>query len=145
MEDATFLDGTKQALYFEPGHPQAGLFKGMAVILEERGLIVESKLQAQCKDFKCPKGVTSCCCCWWVLYNQPDFVQVKSLLETTCKACGFTVIFLPKFHCKLNFIEQCWGFAKQIYWNYPTSFKEVDLEHNILSALESVTLDSMCR
>jgi len=29
MEDAEFADGSKQALYFEPGHPQAGLFKGM--------------------------------------------------------------------------------------------------------------------
>ena len=35
MEDATFADNTKQALYFKPGHPKAGLFKGMAVILKE--------------------------------------------------------------------------------------------------------------
>jgi hypothetical protein len=35
MEDATFLDGTKQPLYFELGHPQAGLFKGMVIILQE--------------------------------------------------------------------------------------------------------------
>lgn len=72
MEDATFADSTKQALYFEPGHPKAGLFKGMAVILEERGLIDELKLHAQCKNFKCPPGQS--CCCRWVLYNQPDFV-----------------------------------------------------------------------
>jgi hypothetical protein len=85
MEDAMFADSTKQVLYFEPGHPKAGLFKGMAVILEERGLIDESKLRAQCKNFKCPPGQSSCCC-WRVLYNQPDFVQVESLLETTCKA-----------------------------------------------------------
>lgn len=35
MEDATFADGTKQPLYFPPGHEKAGLFKGMQVIMEE--------------------------------------------------------------------------------------------------------------
>ena len=35
MKDATFADGTPQSLYFEPGHPKAGLFKGMEVILQE--------------------------------------------------------------------------------------------------------------
>ncbi|KAG1891993.1 hypothetical protein F4604DRAFT_2865 [Suillus subluteus] len=49
------------------------------------------------------------------------------------------------FHCELNFIEQCWGYAKRIYRQYPTSSKEVDLERNVLSALESVPLDSMRR
>ncbi|KAG1843766.1 hypothetical protein F4604DRAFT_1512276, partial [Suillus subluteus] len=121
-----------------------GLFKGMAVILHERGLIQESKLRAQCKDFKCAKGATNCCC-RRVLYNQPDFVAVESNLERICKARGFSVLFLPKFHCELNFIEQCWGYAKRIYRQYPTSSKEVDLERNVLSALESVPLDSMHR
>ncbi|KAG1835846.1 hypothetical protein F4604DRAFT_1623007 [Suillus subluteus] len=80
-----------------------------------------------------------------VLYNQPDFVAVESNLERICKARGFSVLFLPKFHCELNFIEQCWGYAKRIYRQYPTSSKEVDLERNVLSALESVPLDSMRR
>jgi len=79
------------------------------------------------------------------LYNQPDFVQVKSLLETTCEARGFTILFISKFHCELNFIEQCWGFAKRIYRHYPTSSKEADLERNVLAALESVPLESMRR
>jgi hypothetical protein len=144
MEDATFADGTAQSLYFEPGHPKAGLFKGMEVILQERGLIMESKLKAQCNSkFQCPnKGQTNCCC-RQVLYNQPDFVHVESLLETYCKSRGVEVIFLPKFHCELNFIEQCWGYAKRIYRHYPPSSKESDLEQNVLSALEAVPLDSM--
>jgi len=62
MEDATFADGTKQPLYFPPGHEKAGLFKGMQVIMEERGLPTECFL-AQCPDSKCPnKGTTNCCC-----------------------------------------------------------------------------------
>ena len=78
---------------------------------------MESKLRAQCKDFKCTKGATHCCCCW-VLYNQPDFVCVTSVVEIACGAHGFWVLFLPKFHCKLNFIEQCWSAAKRVYHHY---------------------------
>ena len=35
MWDAQFADGTPQSLYFLEGHPCAGIFKGMATILEE--------------------------------------------------------------------------------------------------------------
>ena len=116
MVDATFADGTPQSLYFDASHKKAGVFKGMAVILEEWGLVKESQLRAECKKFQCPKpsgpnGMAQCCC-RRVLYNQPDFREVESLLETTCKAHGFEVLFLPKFHCELNFIEQCWGSQK---------------------------------
>jgi hypothetical protein len=142
MADATFADGTPQSLYFPPGHPRAGVFKGMAVLLQERGLLKESMLNAQCKDFKCAPGKIDCCC-RRVLYSQPDFIHVESKLETTCKQQGFDVFFLPKFHCELNFIEQCWGFAKQVYRRYPPSSKEADLQLNLVSALESVPLKSM--
>jgi hypothetical protein len=142
MADASFSDGSAQELYYPADHPRAGTFKGMSVILEERGLEKESKLKAQCKDFKCVAGATDCCC-RRALYSQPDFIQVKSKLEVLCKSQGFQVLFLPKFHCELNFIEQCWGFAKQIYRHYPASSKEADLEHNLVSALESVPLHSM--
>jgi len=114
----------------------------MTILLEERGMIKESKLLVQCKDFKCADKKANCCQ-RRTLYNQPDFVHVKSLLETTCEARGFGVLFIPKFHCELNFIEQCWGFAKRIYHHYPASSKEADLEQNLLAALESVPLESM--
>jgi len=136
MGDATFADGGLQCLYFREDHlVSPGIFKGMAIILEERGYSA-SNLQAECKGFKCPKNATSCCC-RRMLYNEPDFSEVESLLETTCKARGFQVLFLPKFHCELNFIEQCWGYSKRIYRQYPISSKEVDLEHNVLKALDS--------
>ena len=56
---------------------------------------------------------------------------------------GVQVIFLPKFHCELNFIEQCWGFAKRIYRLNPESSREDQLEKNALDALEAVPLTSM--
>jgi hypothetical protein len=144
MTNGILADGSSQCFYFPHGHPRAGVFKGMAVILEERGFSKASDLRAQCKDFKCEKGATTCCC-RRILYNQPDFVNVKSNLEIICEARGFQVIFLPKFHCEINFIEQCWGYAKRVYRHFPISSKEVDLESNVLEALESVPLESMRR
>jgi hypothetical protein len=106
MEDAQFADGSLQPLYFGLDHPHSGIFKGMVMTLQEQGLDAESRLHAEHPKFKCKPGKTKCCC-WQVLYSQSDFVTVESLLETHCKAKGFLVIFLLKFHCELNFIEQC--------------------------------------
>ena len=85
------------------------------------------------------------CCCRRILYNEPDFVNVESCLEATCKALGVLVIFLPKFHCELNFIEQCWGYAKRIYRLNPESSREDILEKNALAALETIPLPTMRR
>ncbi|KAF7357934.1 hypothetical protein MVEN_00839900 [Mycena venus] len=121
---------------------RAGKFKGMATILTERGLRKEAKLNAQCKGFKCAPGATSCCC-RRVLYNQLDFKTEKSLLEKACEARGFRAMFLPKFHCELNFLEQCWGASKRVYRMNPVSSKEEDLERNIIAALDSISLNVM--
>ena len=80
-----------------------------------------------------------------MLYNEPDFVGVQSLLEIACEARGFRAIFFPKFHCELNFIEQCWGYSKRIYRELPASSKEADLERNVLQALDSVPLVAIHR
>ncbi|KIK76573.1 hypothetical protein PAXRUDRAFT_169460 [Paxillus rubicundulus Ve08.2h10] len=140
-------------LYFPPNDLRGpeGIFKGMAVILEEckqkdpLKFTVPNymKLKAQCgKNFDCQKDQINCCC-RWISYTQPDFVGVESLLETLCKACGYQVLFLPKFHCELNSIEQCWGFAKWLYQKFPASSKEADLERNVLTVLNSVPLITM--
>ena len=144
MADATFSDGQRQSLYFPPGHTRAGHFKGMAILLEERGFTNAPKLRRECPQFHCPKGATACCC-RRILYTQPDFKQVESLLETHCKSRGYSVYFLPKFHCELNFIEQCWGHAKRTYRLNPTSSSEATLKRNVIAALDAVPLASMCR
>ncbi|KAF7372520.1 hypothetical protein MVEN_00113900 [Mycena venus] len=120
MRDGTLPDGTPQPLYFPASHEHAGKFKGMAVILKERGLVREAKLNAQCKGFKCAPGATDCCC-RRVLYNQPDFATERSLLE------------------------KCWGASKRVYRLNPVSSKEEDLERNVIQALDSVSLVVMRR
>ncbi|EGN94508.1 hypothetical protein SERLA73DRAFT_171486 [Serpula lacrymans var. lacrymans S7.3] len=142
MADARLADGSPQSLYFPPGDPQEGAFRGMVDLLEERGYKDIDGICAKCPGFKCPKD-TPHCCLRRMLYNEPDFAEVESLLEVTCRARGFQVIFLPKFHCKLNFIEQCWGHAKRTYCQFPPSNYEADLEHNVIAALDAVPLCTM--
>ena len=137
MPPGKFADGQPHDFY--DGN---GVFKGMTKILQECGLTEEAKLKAECKSFKCLEGAT-CCCQHHVLYNQPDFAEQGSGLEILGQDFGFEVIFLPKFHCELNFIEQCWGHAKRVYSRYPVSSKEEDLKKNLLTALESVPLSVM--
>ncbi|KIK81763.1 hypothetical protein PAXRUDRAFT_806937, partial [Paxillus rubicundulus Ve08.2h10] len=115
MAPARFENGQPQPLYVLEGHERAGWFKGMAQILWEQGYTEEAKLNYECLNFKCLVEKNGKCYCCRFLYNQPDFANVRSLLEKTCREQGFQVLFLPKFHCELNFIEQCWGWAKRKY------------------------------
>lgn len=130
------------------GEPQsfyndAGVFKGMTVILQERGLVEESKLLAQCDRFKCEGSAR--CCQRRVLWNQPDFRDHKSALEIFFRERGVELLFLPKFHPELTFIERCWGQAKRVYREYPRSSRVDKLETNVLTALGSVSMEVMRR
>jgi hypothetical protein len=144
MADGELPNGDPQPLYFPEGHEKAGWFKGMAQILVERGFTDAPQLRAECKDFKCPDSSGEvACCCRRLLYSQPDFASVESVLESVCRAQGIDVIFLPKFHCELNFIEQCWGYAKRIYRMMDPSKSESVLEQNVINSLDAVPLLSI--
>ena len=82
MSNRSF-NGQDQPLYFPEGHPKAGLFKGMAQILVECGFANALNLWAECPKFKCAPGATNCCC-RRLLYSQPDFENIPSLLEEAC-------------------------------------------------------------
>ncbi|KAF9508871.1 hypothetical protein BS47DRAFT_1373595 [Hydnum rufescens UP504] len=128
MGDACFADGHSQPLYFPPGHPtHPGLFKGMV-----------------CTGFKCQKnsnGEYGPWCCQCILFNEPDFANVPSLLSTLCTKNNIPAIFLPNFSPELNPIEQCWGYAKQIYCEFPPSSAINDVIKNAQKALASVPLE----
>lgn len=147
MGDGRLADGTPQSFYFPPDHPRAGIFKGMAVILEERGFKDAPNLRAECKGFKCDvwNPAYPACCCRRLLYEQPDFTNVKSILEEVCASRGFEVIFLPKFHCECSMIEPCWGHSKRTYRNMPPSSREADLEPNVVTSLDSIPLRTIRR
>jgi hypothetical protein len=145
MVGARLHNGAPQDLYFPLDHLQyPGRFKGIVNVLLEHGYRDAEKLQAQCGSFKCVPGISNCCC-RRILYNEPDFMAVESKLETLCHAHNVRLLFLPKFHCELNPIEQCWGYAKRVYREYPKSTKESDLEMNVVKALALVPLDSIRR
>ncbi|KAF8595860.1 hypothetical protein BDV93DRAFT_427219, partial [Ceratobasidium sp. AG-I] len=72
MEDGRLSDGTVQSFYFPANYPRMpGWFKGMAVILAERGLGHIARKRADCPN-KCDPKATDCCC-RRALSCQPDF------------------------------------------------------------------------
>ena len=48
------------------------------------------------------------CCARTLMASQQDFQGQKGRLEEELQAAGQLVIFCPKFHCELNFIEKFW-------------------------------------
>ncbi|KAF9476825.1 hypothetical protein BDN70DRAFT_907465 [Pholiota conissans] len=92
-----------------------------------------SNVPAKCKGFKCKPGATDCCC-RRILYNQPDFASVTSVLEAVCIARGVEVRFLLNFHCELNFIEKCWGRAK---FFFTRSLRFMDAYHRGLNGRQA--------
>jgi hypothetical protein len=92
------------------GKPQSmknsdGKAKGLYNVLLERGFPVEElrKLRAKCSPV-CPIESQKCCLAC-LLSQQDDFKNQPSQLETLIKGLGHEIIFLPKFHYKLNPIE----------------------------------------
>jgi len=79
------------------------------------------------------------CCNKRVLEVQPDFQQQKSYIQEVIENAGHLCIFLPKFHCELNFIEWFWGKVKKyLQDNCDGTFNT--LKTNMPSAMQSVTV-----
>lgn len=113
LHNSTLPDGQTHSFYFPEHHPSmSSWFKGMEIIICERGLWPEVGLCAQCPDFKCPPSCVDCCC-WCILYLQPDFINQKSQLKELIKLHGHICNFCPKYHCELNFIKQYWGCSQK--------------------------------
>jgi len=133
-------DNTQQDLYFPEDHEtMPSWFKGMEIIIRERGLWPEKGLNAQCEGFKCIPGKSDCCC-RRLLFTQPDFVNQKSALEELITSRGHICDFYPKYHCELNFIEQYWGAAKLTYRTSPKTSDIAAMEENVKACLDSVPL-----
>ena len=104
-----------------------GRHKGMECILSERCLYPAAGLKGACQSEKKHSAANDCCCAR-LLSVQPDFASECSALqhlieerislglEMEGRRLGTTYrhlcIFLPKFHCELNWIERLWGASK---------------------------------
>ena len=130
-------DGQKitQSMIFLTNHSQfPDMAKGMKQVLIERG-IDTADLQMECKD-KCDVDASSCCA-KRILEHQPDFQAQKSLVQEVIEKAGHLCIFLPKFHCELNFIEFFWGAVKR-YLHNNCDYTFNTLKDNLPKALASV-------
>ena len=140
MRAGKLPNGDAQPFHFPDDHPSMpGWFKGMEVILRERGLWPEQGLAAQCTNFHCPPGRTNCCC-RRLLFTQPDFESQKSQLQEYIEGRGHICDFYPKYHCELNFIEQYWGAAKFRYRAAPRPTTTANMERTVIESLDSVPL-----
>ncbi|KIJ37224.1 hypothetical protein M422DRAFT_178335 [Sphaerobolus stellatus SS14] len=145
MRAGKLPNGDPQDLHYsdmDPLYPR--YFKGMAKILEERGLTKEAQLPAECPKFKCA-DLNAACCCRHVLFNQADFLAQKPAIIELVESHGHLALFYPKFHPELNFIEQCWGYSKLHYRMLPQPKNEAEMEKNIRECLDRVDLEKIRR
>lgn len=142
LQDGWYMiNGEKspQAMSFPADHHNfPGQPKGMKQILLEQGLW-KNGLVMQCKKAKdgsrrkCALGATHCCAkC--ILDLQPDFLEQQSLVQEVIEAAGHLCIFLPKFHCELNFIEFFWGAVKR-YLRMHCDYTFTTLQENMPNML----------
>ena len=76
------------------------------------------------------------------LEHQPDFLAQRSLVQETIEAAGHLCIFLPKFHCELNFIEYFWGAVKHYLCEH-CNYTHAGLQENLPKALASVDISTI--
>ena len=100
FKDGIMPDGSRQSMYFPDGRP-----KGIRLILEERELWPEGSLNRICSECKKHSPTADNCCAVRLLSLQPDFLAQRPLIREVIEDREHKVIFYPKFHCELNFIE----------------------------------------
>jgi hypothetical protein len=127
-------------MIFPVEHPEfPDLPKGMKQVLQERDLWVDG-LKMKCRS-KCPVGSANCCA-KQLLDAQLDFQEQRSLVQEVIEAAGHLCIFLPKFHCELNFIEYFWGAVKKFLRDH-CDYTFTTLQENLPKALESVAVETI--
>ena len=145
LQDGWFMrDGCRisQPMVFPTDHPtNADQPKGIKQVLNERGLWRQG-LHLDCKKPKICSIDSIDCCARRLLSQQPDFLEQKSSVQEVIEAAGHLCIFLPKFHCELNFIEFFWGAVKK-YLREHCDYTFETLKANLPKALESVQLSTI--
>jgi hypothetical protein len=144
MQDGWFIDAGGQKviqpmMFPSDHHDHPNEPKGIKAVLQERGLL-QGRHRGRCQS-KCPEEVTNCCL-KRILELQPDFAEQKPLVQDVIEAAGHLCIFLPKYHCELNFIEFFWGAVKRyLHENCDYTFEM--LKTNLPKAMASVRLSTI--
>ena len=89
--------------------------------------------------FQMPDGHMDCCC-RRLLFSQPDFILQKSQLREMIESCGHICDFYPKYHCELNFIEQCWGAVKLRFHVAGHARTLNNMEKKVIACLNNIPL-----
>jgi len=135
-----------QSMVFGENDYRCGKAKGIQQVLKERGLWRERCSDGRKFLLSCPKThdrpgcnptLEGGCCATTLLQSQRDFQQQKGHLQEEVEASGHRVIFYPKFHCELNFIERFWCAAKG-YTREHCKYSLNDLRHAIPAAFDSI-------
>ena len=134
--------GVVQRMVFENGHPLCGQAKGIKVVLQERGLWRDrqsdgSKFCLTCPKPGCDPTRNGECCGTTFLQSQKDFQDQRGWLQEKVEAAGHNVIFYPKFHCELNFIERFWCSAKH-YTRENCDYSLLGLRKTVPLSLKSI-------
>ena len=134
--------GVVQRMVFENGHPLCGQAKGIKVVLQERGLWRDrqsdgSKFCLTCPKPGCDPTRNGECCGTTFLQSQKDFQDQRGWLQEKVEAAGHNVIFYPKFHCELNFIERFWCSAKH-YTRENCDYSLLELRKTVPLSLKSI-------
>ncbi|RPB21874.1 hypothetical protein L211DRAFT_888332 [Terfezia boudieri ATCC MYA-4762] len=106
--------GIAQSILFPDNHPDLelrGKAKGIRQVLMERGLW-QLGMKLNCKP-ACTDPTSQTCCARQCLRLEQDFQAQRGSLQEGIEARGHLVLFYPKFHCELNFIEFFWAAAKR--------------------------------
>ena len=126
-----------------------GKQKGIMQILKEQNLWPKNGRHSDGVNFllQCPKDSnrTGCnldleggCCARSVLAAEQNFKEQKGRLQEELECRGQPVIFYPKFHCELNFIERYWCGCKW-YARENCQYTLDGLRETVPAALNSVS------
>ena len=138
------FDGGKQPVMRDSvwnGQPynmqnERGQQKGAMRIIEDRLGYYPPHMNLQCKTWSNCDPVNQQCCAKKIVADFDDFKAQRAWLVETVEDRGHTIIFLPKFHCELNFIEMVWGYVKA-YLRRHCSFNFNDLVQALPDCLDN--------
>ena len=82
--------------------------------------------------------------CAEILSTHHDFAEEPEWLEQVVFARGHNIIFLPKFHCELNYIEIIWAYTKS-YLRRHCTFSFLALKADLPDVLLGVPLSAIRR